>query len=190
MKIKMIALAIIFFMAGLACGIAYYFARYGVLLTLAITFGTCFYHFGLRLVVGHSIDAIFKNKMNYDRWWFRERKFETTLYKILLVKKWKRFMPTYKSEYFDIRKHSLEEIVMATCQAEIVHEVNMVLSFVPVVFTIWFGSLAAFLITSCVAFCFDGIFVIMQRYNRPRLRRLIELKNKRKANTQTDSGAD
>lgn len=42
---------------------------------------------------------------------------------------------------------------------------------------IWFGSLGVFLLTSCAAFCFDSIFVIMQRYNRPRLIRL--MKNKR-----------
>ena len=83
-------------------------------------------------------------------------------------------MPTYNPDYYDVTKHSIEEIIQATCQAEIVHEVNMVLSFVPVIFTIWFGSLAAFLITSCVAFCFDGIFVIMQRYNRPRLMKLLK----------------
>ena len=174
MKKNMIVLALFFFAGLLACGIAYYFVRKGVLFTLAITFGTCFYHFAMRLAVGHGIDAIYHNKMNYDNPWFKERKLELKLYNFLRVKKWKKLMPTYNPEYFDLRKHSVEEIIQATCQAEIVHEVNMVLSFVPVIFTIWFGSLIAFLVTSSVAFCFDGIFVIMQRYNRPRLRRLLK----------------
>lgn len=56
-----------------------------------------------------------------------------------------------------------------TCQSETVHEVNMLLSFVPLLFSIWFGSLDVFLITSCGA----ALFVIMQRYNRPRLMRLM-----------------
>ena len=174
MKKKMIVLAL-FFLAGLlAFGIAYYFVRKSVLLTLAITFGTCFYHFGMRLAVGHGIAAIFRNKINYDLWWFKERKYEMKFYNFLRVKKWKKIMPTYNPEYYDVRKHSIEEIIQATCQAEIVHEINMVLSFVPIVFTIWCGSLTAFLITSFIAFCFDSIFVIMQRYNRPRLRRLLK----------------
>ena len=173
MKKKMIVLALLFLTGLLAFGIAYYFVRKNVLLTFAITFGTCFYHFGMRLVVGHGIDAIFRNKMNYNRWWFKERKYEMKFYNFIRVKKWKKHLLTYNPEYYDVRKHSFEEIIQATCQAEIVHEINMILSFVPVIFTIWFGSLVAFLVTSAVAFCFDGIFVIMQRFNRPRLRRLL-----------------
>lgn len=173
MKKKMIVLALLFLAGLLAFGIAYYFVRKSILFTFAITFGTCFYHFGMRLVVGHGIDAIFHNKMNYNRWWFKERKYEMKFYNFLRVKKWKKHLPTYNAEYYDIKKHSIEEIIQATCQSEVVHEINMVLSFVPIIFTIWFGSLVAFLVTSCVAFCFDSIFVILQRYNRPRLRRLL-----------------
>jgi len=174
MKKKMIIFFLFFLMGLLVFGIAYYFVRKSVLLTFAITFGTCFYHFGMRLVVGHGIDAIFHNKMNYNRWWFQERKYEMKFYNFLRVKSWKKHLPTYHSEYYDLRKHSVEEMIQATCQSEIVHEINMILSFVPIIFTIWFGSLAAFVITSSISFCFDSIFVIMQRYNRPRLRRLLK----------------
>ena len=169
----MILLTVLFSVGLLACGILYYFTRNGILFSFAVTFGTCFYHFAVRRAVGHSIDAIFHDKMNYDRWWFRERKFEPRLYKLLGVKKWKKHLPTYNAEAYDLRKHSVEEVIQVTCQSEVVHEFNMVLSFVPVIFTIWFGSLAAFLITSCLAFCFDAVFVIVQRFNRPRLRRLL-----------------
>ena len=173
MKKKMILTTVILLVGVLACGIAYYFTLNAVLFTITITLGTCFYHFAIRLAVGHGIDAIFHNKMNYDKWWFRERKYEAKFYNFLRVKKWKKHLPTYNLELYDIKKHSVEEIIQATCQSEIVHEINMVLSFVPVIFTIWFGSLVAFLITSCLAFCFDSVFVILQRYNRPRLRRLL-----------------
>lgn len=169
----MILTTSILFVGLCVCGVVYYLTRNAILFSLTITLGTCFYHFAVRLVVGHGIDAIFHNKMDYDKWWFRERKFEPRLYKLLGVKKWKKHLPTYNAEYYDLKKHTVEEVIQVTCQSEVVHEVNMVLSFVPVLFTIWFGSLAAFLITSCLAFCFDGIFVIVQRYNRPRLRRLL-----------------
>ena len=179
MKKKMILMTV-FFAAGLiAFGISYYFTGVPVLFTFAITFGTCLYHFGIRLIVGHGIDAIYRNKMNYNRWWFRERKHEAGFYKFLHVQKWKKIMPTYTSDAYDVKKHSLEEIVQVTCQSEVVHEINMVLSFVPIIFTIWFGSFVAFLVTSIAAFIFDSIFVIMQRYNRPRLRRIMELQAKR-----------
>lgn len=94
-----------------------------------------------------------------------------------MVKKWKKHLPTYNPKDYSVADRTVEEIVQVTCQAETVHEINMVLSFVPVVFTIWFGSLVAFLVTSAMAFCLDGLFVIMQRYNRPRLRRLLRKKH-------------
>ena len=179
MKKQMIFITV-FFLAGLAAfSVAYYFTEIGVLFTFAVTFGTCSYHFLMRLIVGHGIDGIFHDKMNYDRWWFRERKFEPKLYKLLHVKGWKKHLPTYNPKAYNVKEHTLEEIIGATCQSEVVHEINMVLSFVPIVFTIWFGSFVAFLITSIVAAIFDGIFVIMQRFNRPRLRRIMEKMNKR-----------
>lgn len=170
----MILITITCLVGSLACGLTYYFIENSVLFSFTVAFGTCFYHFGVRLIVGHSIDAIFHNKMNYNRWWFRERNFEARLYKILHIQNWKKHLPTYNSDYYDIKKHSIEEIIQTTCQSEIVHEINMVMSFVPVIFTIWFGALFAFLITSCVACVFDSTFVILQRYNRPRLRRLLK----------------
>lgn len=173
MKKKMILLTLIAFVGLLICGITYYFTSISILFSLAITFGTCFYHLAIRLIVGHSLDAIYHNKMNYNKWWFKERKFEPKLYNFLQVKKWKKFLPTYDSKAFNIKEHTFEEIIQATCQSEIVHEINMVLSLVPIVCTIWFDSLVAFIITSILAFCFDSIFVIIQRYNRPRLKRLL-----------------
>ena len=96
------------------------------------------------------------------------------------MKKWKKLFPTFNPQDFDLKSRSLTEIVQVTCQSEVVHEMNMVLSFVPLVFSVWFGSLGVFLLTSCAAFLFDSIFVIMQRYNRPRLIRLIKNKDSHK----------
>ena len=50
----------------------------------------------------------------------------------------------------------------------------IVFSFLPVFAAIPFGSLPVFVITSVLAACYDAIFVVMQRYNRPRIMRLIE----------------
>ena len=46
------------------------------ILTVAITLGTASYHFIMRLIVGYSINAILKNKVNHQRWWFKEKRFE------------------------------------------------------------------------------------------------------------------
>ncbi|MCH5188803.1 MAG: hypothetical protein J1F63_10400 [Oscillospiraceae bacterium] len=173
MKNKMIFVTVISFIGMFASVAIYCLTGNSGAFSAVITFGTIFYHLAMRLAVGGLIDAGYHNHMDHNKKWFQEKAFEQKLYEKLKVKQWKKRLPTYTPEYFNLKNHSVAEIVGATCQAEVVHEVNMVLSFVPVVFTIWFGSFGVFLITSCAAFVFDGVFVIIQRYNRPRLIRLI-----------------
>ena len=170
----MISVTIISLIGLLASGAIYHFTQNRVFFSAAITFGTIFYHLAIRLAVGFLIDARYHNQMDYTKPWFREKALERKLYRTLQVKKWKKWLPTFTPQEFDIKSRSMTQIVQTTCQAEVVHEVNMVLSFVPVTFSVWFGSLGVFVLTSCAAFLFDGIFVIMQRYNRPRLIRLLK----------------
>ena len=66
-----------------------------IILSICITLGVIAYHFAMRLIVGTSIDLIFHNKMNYNLFWFRQRKFEKKLYKLLKVRKWAKKIPTY-----------------------------------------------------------------------------------------------
>ena len=174
MRKKMISITLISLIGLLVSGVIYHFTRNRVIFSAAITFGTTFYHLGIRLVVGYLVNAKYHNKMDYTNKWFREKNFERKLYKTIQVKKWKKWLPTFNPQDFDLKSRSLTEIVQVTCQSEVVHEVNMILSFVPLVFSVWFGSLIVFLLTSCAAFLFDSIFVIMQRYNRPRLIRLMK----------------
>lgn len=144
-----------------------------LLLILAITAGTTAYHFVMRLFVGFIINLLLHNHVNYNAPWFRPKAFEQRLYKALRVKKWKGAMGTYDPKSFDPKIHSWYEIAQATCQAELVHEVIILLSFLPLLGAIPFGSFPAFAATSVLAACFDGMFVIMQRYNRPRIIKLI-----------------
>ena len=55
------------------------------------------------------------------------------------------------------------------CQSELVHETNIILSFVPLAASLCFGSFWVFFITSLCSAVFDLLFVMMQRYNRPRI---------------------
>lgn len=170
----MILTALVSLTGLLISGAVYHFTKNSVLFSLAVTFGTIFYHLAARLAVGGLVNAKYHDRMDFTKPWFAEKPFERGLYKLLRVRKWKRWLPTYNPESFDLKRCSPQEIVQTSCQAEIVHEINMPLSFVPVVFTVWFGSFWVFLITSCAAFLFDGIFVVTQRYNRPRLLRLMK----------------
>lgn len=155
---------------------AYFNIKSGWLLAAAITTGTTLYHFIMRLAVGFFYDRIMNNKADLSRWWYQPKSFEAGLYRWLNVKNWKGIMPSYEPELFDPQKHTWNEIAQAMCQAELVHETIILLSFVPILFAKLFGAMPVFLITSVLAAAFDMIFVIMQRYNRPRVIRLAEKK--------------
>lgn len=136
--------------------------------TVAITMGTFFYHFAMRMFVGAAW-CPFQKAIDPASPWFREKAWEAALYKRLRVKSWKHILPTYDPASFDITKHTPEELLVAMCHSERVHETIVLLSFVPLVGTIWFGAFPAFLITSLLSAAFDLSFVILQRYNRPRM---------------------
>ena len=88
---------------------------------------------------------------------------------MLGVRKWKKYLPTYSSDAFDTSKKTLKEIVGATCQAEVVHEIIMLLSLLPILLIPILGGAAAMIVTSVLSMLFDSLFALLQRYNRPRL---------------------
>lgn len=143
-------------------------------LTLCISFGTVFYHLAMRLAVGYIYDRRMQNRaeLSAKRWQLRPR--EKAFYEKLGVKRWKGNMPSYDPELFSPRKHSWSEIAQAMCQAELVHATIIPLSFLPLLAAIPWGDFWVFFVTSLLAACYDALFVIMQRYNRPRILRLIE----------------
>lgn len=150
-----------------------YFSGSSWAVSCAITFGTFFYHFAMRLLVGHMINRRMGNQADYTKRWYQLCPFEVRLYKKLKVKQWKGNLPTYDPTLFDPKLHSWEEIAQAMCQAEIVHEVIAVLSFLPLFTAISFGSFSVFLFTSVFSALFDLCFVVIQRYNRPRILKLL-----------------
>ena len=146
--------------------VLYQFFPFGAYLSLAITFGTIAYHFVMRLIVGLIYNVTMRNHANYNAAYFRQRSWEKKLYQALHVKQWKGKMPTYSPENFDPTRHSWDEIAQAMCQAELVHETIILLSFLPLLAAIPFGDFRVFFFTSLGGALFDGFFVIMQRFNR------------------------
>lgn len=153
----------------------YNFRPQSWMLTTAISLGTTCYHFSMRLLAGWIVPALFRNIDPYRRW-FQPHKFETAFYEKLHVKQWKGKLPTYAPEQFDLRINSLRQVIRNTCTAELVHEMIVLLSFIPLLFSHYFGAFSVFLFTSFASGLFDCIFVIAQRYNRPRLVRILEKK--------------
>ena len=150
------------------------FLKAGWLLPAAISFGTTAYHFCMRLAVGYLIP-----KLPFDprHPWFRPRPWEPALYKALGVKRWKGKLPTYDPGEFSLKSQTKEQILRNMCGAELVHEAIMVFSLVPIAFSKVFGAAPVFWITSLAAIVFDSLFVMAQRYNRPRLARILSKQN-------------
>jgi len=54
--------------------------------------------------------------------------------------------------------------------------------FLPIAEGIWFGAYPVFIVTSVLAAGCDTLFVMMQRYNRQRIMKLLERESIRKQN--------
>ena len=157
-------------LATVAFAILHYHYGHPWLLSTAISFGTTFYHFAMRLAVGLTVPKI----KNYHSRWLRQRSFEPKLYATLKVKQWKKYVPTFDPRLFSLQHCTLSQLIENSCRAEVVHEIIILLSFLPVLTVPFFGAEDVFIRTSVVAALFDSIFVILQRYNRPRLIRILE----------------
>lgn len=174
MKKKMI-LTTVFLFISFAISLPIFVATGNAIVEIiTITVGVTLYHFAMRLAVGIIVNLIMKNQANHNSIWFREKSFEKKFYNLLRVRKWKKYIPTYSPDTFDTNQKTVKEIVGATCQAEIVHEVIMVLSLLPITVIPVLGGAAAVIITSFLSMLIDSVFVILQRYNRPKLVRIME----------------
>ncbi len=152
--------------------------NYLVLLIGIVTF-TIMYHFWVRIIMG-NVSKLFKKHINYKQGFFKERKFEKGLYNFLRVKDWKGKALTYNPESFSLKEHSLEEIANTMTKSEVDHWINEIISLTSILFSfIWPELFLAFLISAIVAMIFDSQFIIIQRYNRPRVINLLERENRK-----------
>ena len=167
--------------ATMALTLGYSAFRQEWMLVAAISFGTTAYHFVMRLVVGYAVPKATHYDFDYNHPWFRPRSWEGGFYKRVKLHRWKGQLPTYAPEQFDLGHNSLHRVIQNMCGAEIVHELIMVLSFLPLMMIPVFGTPGVFFLTSLAAAAFDGLFVMAQRYNRPRVVRIYQKKEARDA---------
>ncbi len=160
------------------CFVLYYgnFVHHGAVLWTGITTFTIMYHLWMRIIMG-NVTKLFK--VSYKSWWFREKGFEKKLYQILRVKKWKGSALTYNPENYDLKSRTLTEIADTTAKSETDHWVNVLISASTLIFGLIWGMLWIFAVTAFAAALFDSQFIIIQRYNRPRLVKLIEREKKK-----------
>jgi len=163
---------------AIVCFVLYYgnIFKSEIILWTGIVAFTVMYHLWVRLIMG-NVTKLFK--INYKQWWFKERPFEKGIYKALRVKKWKEKALTYNPELFSLKDYSLKEIANTMSKAETDHWVNELISLSTLLFAIPWGGFLAFFISAVAAMFFDGQFIVIQRYNRPRIIRILEKEKKK-----------
>lgn len=153
-----------------------YYFNIEVLYIIAIIFLIIGFQFGVRVIVGNVVPR-FKHKINVESKWFKTKSFEEKLFKKLNVKKWKNKVPVYDPEEFDFEKNTEDQLIINMCNAEIVHEVNILSGYISLIFVIFLGYVWLFFIGAILGTGMDLIFVIIQRFNRPRMIRYLNRKN-------------
>lgn len=144
-----------------------------VFYTLAVSAGMVAYHMLIRFAAPVLLMG-FHKQYDHQNWWFREKRWEAPLYQRMNVRAWKKHVPSWDPAEFSLEKHTLPEIVNNMCHSEAVHETIMLLCFTSLLFAIPFGDFPVFLITAMLSAAVDSVFVILQRYNRPRMVAMME----------------
>lgn len=129
------------------------------------------YHFWGRILLGNVSKRI---PWDHNGWWFREKRFEKGLYRLLAVKKWKGKALTFDPESFNLQKHSLDEVAAVMTKSEADHWINELISLFSILFSLLWGETWIFVLTAVLAMLFDAQFIVIQRYNRPRILKILE----------------
>jgi len=166
------------------CFILYYTGTYNStgLLWAGIVCFMILYHFGLRIFMGNVTK---KFAVNPKHVWFKQRKFEKRLYKLLRVRKWKDKVLTFDPASFDFKNRTLSQLATTMAKSELDHWINEIISIISIFFTFIWGCFPAFFISAVAAMIFDAQFIIVQRYNRPIVLRLIKRQENRILGKQT-----
>ena len=166
------AVVILTVLCAAVCFFLYYSGvlPHGAVLWTGVSAFTTVYHFKGRLIMGEQTK---KWNISYTHPFFRERKFERRLYKLLRVRRWRGKVLTYDPAAFDLSAHTLPEIADTMSKSECDHWINELISLSTICFGLIWGETWIFAVTCIIAMLFDGQFIVVQRYNRPRVVSLI-----------------
>lgn len=171
----MYSFIVLTFVLSAVCLILYYgnFTDSGFVKWSGVVSFMIHYQFTLRILFGKITEHI---KFNYRHYFFTRKKFESKLYKILNVRKWKDKVLTFDPDAYDFKNRSLHELASTMAKSETDHWINVMISIGGVFFSLIWGLFPVFLVTAVMAILFDAQFIVVQRYNRPIVLRLMERK--------------
>ncbi|MEN6570838.1 MAG: hypothetical protein ABFD24_03255 [Anaerolineaceae bacterium] len=145
------------------------------------------------LSIGYTTSKIHVDKFNPDRKWYQTKPWEKggeVYQQIFRVKDWKKFIPSgaalYKGAYEikNMVSYSVQNVrlwLKESCRAEFCHWMMILPGFF---FFLW-NSTAGAWVNLAYAILNNLVPIVMQRYNRPRVRKLL-LQLERKSNTKEE----
>lgn len=139
-----------------------------------ISFGMITYHVLFRVLVGEIVNGLFHNDIDYTKPFFVVRERERGFYRAIGVKKWKHRIPTYDENAFNPSLRSWEEIAKATCQSELVHEIDGFFCLISVCAGFFFGAWLIFALAAAATFVCELVPVFLQRFNRDRIVQMLD----------------
>ncbi len=132
-----------------------------------------------RLLVGSICEGVFENGINSSLEWFGTTDFEGRFYGSIGLKYLKRNLPKFERTDFSLARQSIQDIIDAGCEIEAEHEINIGVSMLGMLPALMFGNVWVFAVTAVGAVIYDLLFIAVQRYNRPRLERVLEKRRAR-----------
>lgn len=167
------AVIIIMTVCAVGCFGLYYSGtvRSGVILWIGVSAFTVVYHFKGRLIMGEQTK---KWNISYKHPFFRERRFEQKLYKLLRVREWRDKVLTYDPESYNVKTHTYTQLANTMSKSECDHWINELISLSTLAFGLIWGEMWIFALTALVSMLFDAQFIVVQRYNRKRVVSLIK----------------
>lgn len=135
------------------------------------------YHVLIRALTPRFVMLVHKKPFNPDNFCFRGRSFEKSLYKFFKVKKWKDKLITVEPEAFSPKTNSPEGILEMMCIAEVIHTLLFFWSLCFILFGFIFGKFWIFIPVASLSGAWELRFVMAQRFNRPRVKKLLQKKN-------------
>ena len=123
-----------------------------------------------------------KNLYMQDKKIYNERKFESTLFKKLKIKKWKDNVPQFlkikninkiKEENKQVDADYINFFIIETRRGELMHLLDIILGIIAMLFLPRHYFLRYSLPIILVWIFFNGLSIIIQRYNRPRLKKFL-----------------
>ncbi|MDI6619617.1 MAG: hypothetical protein QME45_13335 [Clostridiales bacterium] len=136
----------------------------------------------LSIIISFICAKIPRKIFSYKRWIFRERKWEKSgavYQKIFRVRAWKRVLPELsdfiksimpKKYIKEFSSAYLSKYIMESCRAEFTHWNIIISSFV---FSLW-CDLERSMMMVTIAVVLNMPYIIIQRYNRPRVIRFMK----------------